>query len=72
MSQLVSRLVSGSQWPEPRYHHSSTVIKSYIDSKEQSHLLVMGGWDTDSGRTIVDCWVMNLSLNKWNKVGIFC
>ena len=58
--------VSGSHWPEPRWRHSSTVIKSYIDSKEQSHLLVMGG---DTGRaTIADCWIMNLSLNKWNKV----
>ena len=59
--------MSGSQWPEPRGYHSSTVIKSYIDSKEQTHLLVMGGRDT-GGRTIADCWIMNLSLNKWNKV----
>ena len=58
--------MSGSQWPEPRSRHSSTVIKSYIDSKEQSHLLVMGGRDT--GGTIADCWIMNLSVNKWNKV----
>ena len=59
--------MSSSQWPEPRDIHSSTVIKSYIDSKEQSHLLVMGGRGID-GRTIADCWIMNLSLNKWNKV----
>ena len=68
------QLVSGSQLPEPRYYHSSTVIKSYIDSKEQSHLLVMGGRGrgTSTERTIADCWIMNLSLNKWNKVGIIC
>ena len=59
-----------SQWPEPRQNHSSTVIKSYIDSKEQSHLLVMGGRGNDEPSIIADCWIMNLSLNKWKKVGI--
>ena len=58
-----------SRWPKPRYRHSSTVIQSYTDIKEESHLLVMGGLNADL-KTIADCWIMNLSSNKWNKVGL--
>ena len=57
-------------WPRRRISHAATQFNVVSPSSEIStHLLVIGGLDTDF-ETVSDCWVLDSINMTWNKVRI--